>query len=136
MSVKSATTHPVPSDIEIAQAATLQPIEAIAEKMGLTRADIEFYGDSMAKVKLEAIERLQDAPQRQVYRGDGDYADAAGRGQIHDHGGAGPSHAAYWQDAPPSPFANRRKGQPLASKAARQGVAIAKWCRWSNLICT
>ncbi len=30
--------------------------------MGLTRADIEFYGDNMAKVKLEALERLQDRP--------------------------------------------------------------------------
>ncbi|HRW10557.1 MAG TPA: formate--tetrahydrofolate ligase [Caldilineaceae bacterium] len=55
-------TNPVPSDIEIAQAATLEPIEAIAEKMGLTRADIELYGDTMAKVKLEAIEKLKDRP--------------------------------------------------------------------------
>ncbi|RIK38287.1 MAG: formate--tetrahydrofolate ligase [Chloroflexi bacterium] len=56
------TTKKVPSDIEIAQAATLLPIEAIAEKMGLARTDIEFYGDAMAKVKLEAIERLEDRP--------------------------------------------------------------------------
>ena len=62
MTTKSAPTQPVPSDLDIAQAATLQPIEAIAEKMGLTRADIEFYGDSMAKVKLETIERLQARP--------------------------------------------------------------------------
>ena len=52
----------VPSDIEIAQAATLEPIEAIAEKMGLNRADIEFYGENMAKIKLEAIEKLKDRP--------------------------------------------------------------------------
>ncbi len=52
----------VPSDIEIAQAATLEPIEAIAEKMGLRRRDIEFYGDSMAKIKLEAIDELKDRP--------------------------------------------------------------------------
>ncbi|MGL4651061.1 MAG: formate--tetrahydrofolate ligase, partial [Caldilineaceae bacterium] len=52
----------VPSDIDIAQAATLQPIEAIAEKMGLNRADIEFYGEAMAKIKLETIEKLQDKP--------------------------------------------------------------------------
>lgn len=62
MTEKSAPTQPVPSDLEIAQAATLEPIEAIAEKMGLTRADIEFYGDSMAKIKLETIERLQSRP--------------------------------------------------------------------------
>lgn len=64
----SATTqtpslkHPVPSDIEIAQAAQLEPIEAIAEKMGLARADIELYGDAMAKVKLEALEKLAARP--------------------------------------------------------------------------
>ena len=52
----------VPSDIDIAQAATLQPIESIAEKLGLTRQDIELYGDNMAKVKLEAVEKLQDRP--------------------------------------------------------------------------
>lgn len=52
----------VPSDIDIAQAATLEPIEAIAEKMGLERKDIEFYGEAMAKVKLETIEKLKDRP--------------------------------------------------------------------------
>jgi formate--tetrahydrofolate ligase len=50
------------SDLEIAQSATLVPIEAIAEKMGLLRSEIEFYGDAMAKVKLEAIDRLKDQP--------------------------------------------------------------------------
>ena len=57
-----STNPTVPSDIEIAQAAQLEPIEAIAEKMGLNRADIEFYGDSMTKIKLEAIEKLKDRP--------------------------------------------------------------------------
>ena len=45
----SSITTNVPNDIDIAQAATLEPIETIAEKMGLTRADIELYGDAMAK---------------------------------------------------------------------------------------
>ena len=52
----------VPSDIEIAQAAKVEPIEAIAEKMGLARQDIELYGDHMAKIKLEAIEKFKDRP--------------------------------------------------------------------------
>lgn len=51
-----------PSDIEIAQAARLEPIEAIAEKMGLQRSEIELYGESMAKIKLESIARLRDRP--------------------------------------------------------------------------
>ena len=53
---------PVPSDLEIAQAAKLLPIEAIAEKMGLERDDIEFYGRSMAKIRLEVLEKLKDRP--------------------------------------------------------------------------
>ena len=53
---------PVPSDLEIAQAAKLRPIWEIAEKMGLARADIELYGDHMAKVRLEAIEKLAERP--------------------------------------------------------------------------
>ncbi len=52
----------VPSDIEIAQAAKLEPVEAIAEKMGLRRADIELYGDTMAKIKLETLDALKDRP--------------------------------------------------------------------------
>ena len=53
---------PVPSDLEIAQAATIRPIWEIAEKMGLERGDIELYGDQMAKVRLEAIEKLAERP--------------------------------------------------------------------------
>ncbi len=53
---------PVPSDLEIAQAAKLEPIEAIAEKMGLERDDIEFYGKSMAKIRLDVLDKLQDRP--------------------------------------------------------------------------
>jgi formate--tetrahydrofolate ligase len=52
----------VPSDLDIAQAAKLLPIEEIAEKMGLDQEDIEFYGRHMAKIKLEALDKLQDRP--------------------------------------------------------------------------
>ena len=52
----------VPSDLDIAQAAELLPVWEIAEKMGLSRSDIELYGDHMAKVRLEAVEALADRP--------------------------------------------------------------------------
>ena len=52
----------VPSDLDIAQAAELLPVWEIAEKMGLSRSDIELYGDHMAKVRLEAVEGLADRP--------------------------------------------------------------------------
>jgi formyltetrahydrofolate synthetase len=60
--------HPVPSDIEIAQAATLKPITLIAEELGLLPGEIEQYGDTKAKVRLEVLQRLHHVP-------DGKYID-------------------------------------------------------------
>ena len=59
---------PVPSDIDIAQAATLKPITQVAEEMGLLRSELELYGDYKAKIKLDVLERLADMP-------DGKYID-------------------------------------------------------------
>ncbi|MEZ4643364.1 MAG: formate--tetrahydrofolate ligase [Chloroflexota bacterium] len=53
---------PVPSDIEIAQEATLKPITQIAEEIGLLPEEIEFYGKYKAKVHLSVRERLADRP--------------------------------------------------------------------------
>ena len=49
----------VPSDIEIAQAAKLEKVEAIAEKCGVNREELELQGDYKAKVKLEILDRLK-----------------------------------------------------------------------------
>ena len=59
---------PVPSDIEIAQEATLKPITLIAEEVGLLSSEIEQYGDTKAKVRLEVLQRLHHIP-------DGKYVD-------------------------------------------------------------
>jgi len=53
---------PVPSDIEIAQAAKLRPIKDVAEDLGILPEELEFYGPNKAKVKLELLERLKDIP--------------------------------------------------------------------------
>jgi formate--tetrahydrofolate ligase len=47
-----------PKDIEIAQAAKVQHIEKIAEKIGLSRDDLEFYGKYKAKVPLDVLKRF------------------------------------------------------------------------------
>ena len=52
----------VPSDIDIAQAATIQPVIQIAEKLGLTQDDLDFYGKYKAKVHLDVEDRLADRP--------------------------------------------------------------------------
>ncbi len=59
---------PVPSDIEIAQEATLKPITQVAEELGLLPSEIEQYGDTKAKVRLEVLQRLHHIP-------DGKYID-------------------------------------------------------------
>ncbi len=53
---------PVPSDIEIAQAAEPLPISQIAEEVGLLPEEIEYHGYTKAKVSLAVRERLADQP--------------------------------------------------------------------------
>ncbi len=55
--------HPVPSDIEIAQAAVISPIKEAAASLGLTEDDIDYYGKYKAKVHLDVLEKLKDRPQ-------------------------------------------------------------------------
>src|ERR687897_664376 len=47
----------MPSSLEIAQRAELQPVEEIAAQVGLEPSEIEPYGRYKAKVTLEALER-------------------------------------------------------------------------------
>ncbi len=53
---------PVPSDIEIAQEATLKPIAQIAEELGLLPEELELYGEHKAKIRLSVRDRLADRP--------------------------------------------------------------------------
>ena len=76
------------SDIEIAREVKLQPIQAIAETLGLTEGDLELYGRYKAKVAGDRRAAAR-APRRRAGAGDGHDADAGGRGQVHHHGGAG-----------------------------------------------
>ena len=48
------------TDIEIAQAAEIQPITKIAEKIGLSFDDIELYGKYKAKIPLEVLEKFDE----------------------------------------------------------------------------
>jgi len=52
----------VKSSLEIAQDAELQPIESIAERIGLEPDEIEPYGRYKGKVALSALGRLADVP--------------------------------------------------------------------------
>jgi formate--tetrahydrofolate ligase len=54
------------SSLEIAQDADLLPIENIAERMGLTPDEFEPYGRHKAKVSLDVLERMKDAPDAKI----------------------------------------------------------------------
>jgi formyltetrahydrofolate synthetase len=61
---------PVPSDIEIAQAAVLLPIVEVAAGLGLGEDDLDLYGRHKAKIHLDVLDRLEGRPK-------GHYVDVA-----------------------------------------------------------
>ncbi|HRW18808.1 MAG TPA: formate--tetrahydrofolate ligase [Dermatophilaceae bacterium] len=56
------TSTPLPSDLELARAATLLPITEVATAAGIDAAYVVPYGNDVAKVSLEAIDALADRP--------------------------------------------------------------------------
>ena len=52
----------MPSDLDIAQAATLKPIIDIAREVGMDEDDLDFYGKYKAKVHLDVLEKFKDRP--------------------------------------------------------------------------
>jgi methylenetetrahydrofolate dehydrogenase (NADP+)/methenyltetrahydrofolate cyclohydrolase/formyltetrahydrofolate synthetase/formate--tetrahydrofolate ligase len=55
--------HPVPTDIEIAQETVLRPIKEVADSVGLTEDNLDYYGKFKAKVHLDVLEKFKDRPQ-------------------------------------------------------------------------
>jgi len=54
------------SDIEIAQAATMLPINQIGEKLGIPAKALEPYGHYKAKISLEYLAKLPERPQAKL----------------------------------------------------------------------
>jgi formate--tetrahydrofolate ligase len=46
------------SDLEIARAAEIPPVEEVAARLGLAEGDLESYGDDKAKLTRDAVDRL------------------------------------------------------------------------------
>ncbi|MEI6876951.1 MAG: formate--tetrahydrofolate ligase, partial [Spirochaetota bacterium] len=58
---------PVPSDIDIAQAAKVKPIAEIAAKYGIDPKYLEMHGDDKAKVRLEFLRDNKSMPKKAKY---------------------------------------------------------------------
>ena len=52
----------MPSDLQIARQAKLKPMEEVAEEIGVGPHLLEHYGKDVAKIKLDAIDELEDRP--------------------------------------------------------------------------
>ena len=55
--------QPFPSDLEIAYAAKLKPITEVASDLGLEESEVIPYGNTKAKVHLDALKRISGRPQ-------------------------------------------------------------------------
>ncbi len=86
--------HPFPTDLDIAGSATLAPLPDLAARMGIGPHLLEPYGDSVAKIKLAAIDELADRPRARYILvsaitptplGEGKTATAVGLGQAFAH---------------------------------------------------
>lgn len=53
---------PVPSDIDISRSYKPKPIGNLAREIGLHTEEVELYGETKAKVRLSALERLKHQP--------------------------------------------------------------------------
>ncbi|NUM44172.1 MAG: formate--tetrahydrofolate ligase, partial [Anaerolineales bacterium] len=53
---------PVPSDLDIAQEATVKPIKEIAAQLGLADEDLIPFGHYKAKVHLDTLKKLEGRP--------------------------------------------------------------------------
>lgn len=52
----------IPSDIEIAQAATMKPALELAKDLGINEDELDLYGKYKAKISLDVLRRLKDKP--------------------------------------------------------------------------
>ena len=90
-----------PSDLEIAQRARLAPLADVAATMGIGGHLLEPHGESVAKIRLEAIEELADRPKAKYVvvsavtptpLGEGKTTTTVGLGQAFQHIGRSADH--------------------------------------------
>jgi formyltetrahydrofolate synthetase len=63
---KEGTDDTMRSSLEIAQTATLRPIDEVAEAAGIEPEELELYGRYKAKVDLSILDRLADRPDGKI----------------------------------------------------------------------
>jgi len=136
-SAKPVRKSPVPSDIEIAQAATMKPIQAIAEKAGILEDELELYGRYKAKIDYMALlERLKDKPDGKIVNVTAITPTPLGEGKTVTAVGLSESMNAIGTLTPCSLSVSRLWARSSASRAARPAAAIRSSSPWRTSTCT
>ena len=126
----------MPSDIEIAQAAKLHRISAVArEKLGIAEEHLEPYGHYKAKVSLKYLDTLKNRKDGKLVlvtaisptpAGEGKTTTTVGLGDALNHIG---KKAMICLREP-------SLGPVFGMRAARPAAAMRRWCRWRTSTCT
>ena len=64
----------MPTDLEIAQSVTMQPITEVAQKMGIPADDLELYGKYKANITIDKSKDCEDTDFGIYTNKDGNYA--------------------------------------------------------------
>lgn len=129
------------SDIEIAQSAELKPIAEIANQLGISADELEFYGKYKAKLSDELADRVKDNPDGKLILVTAINPTPAGEGKTTTSAGLGQAMAKIGKKAI---IALREPRLVLYSelKAVPQAAVTHRFFRWriltfiSPVICT
>jgi formate--tetrahydrofolate ligase len=114
----------MPSSLEIAQSATLRPIDEIAAAAGLQPGEVEPYGRTKAKVDLGVLDRLRDRPDGKLICVTAITPTKAGEGKTTTSVSLtqGLGHIGR------KPVLCLREAS--GSRGALRAAATPRWCRW------
>lgn len=87
------------SDIEIAQSAELKPIAEIANQLGISADELEFYGKYKAKLSDELADRVKDNPDGKLILVTAINPTPAGEGKTTTSAGLGQAMAKIGKNA-------------------------------------
>ena len=119
------------SDIEIAQAATMQPIQEIAAKAGILDDELELYGRYKAKVDYMAVlERLKDAPDGKIIDVTAITPTPLGEGKTVTAIGVFEAMCQIGKKAMLAPARALPRARSSASRAAPPAAATRSSCPW------
>ena len=124
--------RPVPSDLDIAQAATPLPIRQIAEEAGILPEELELFGNYKAKVTLDVRERLKDRPNGNYIVVTAITPTPLGEGKTTTTVGLSQALGAHLGRRSSPASASRARGRPLASRVAQPAAATARLSRWRS----